>query len=120
MKTCKVCGEPYRKGQIVHIMGERGLQAVRACQKCAGKGVTLVATNPVTFCKCGNPATKCHICAGSSQPAGDIAAALKQLEGRLKLIKMSPAPTDEKAAASLSGRIEGMESAIALLKSGKF
>jgi len=49
MKTCKVCGEPYRKGQIVHIMGERGLQAVRACQKCAGKGVTLVATNPVTF-----------------------------------------------------------------------
>ena len=119
MKTCKVCGHEYRIGRIAFIMGKRGLKSARVCQTCADKGVVLVAASPIQACKCGKPATKCHVCAGAK--SGDLSDAIKVLEGRAKARKVMPiANMDEHTVETNDGFIEGLESAIELLRSGRF
>jgi hypothetical protein len=119
MKTCGLCARTYRKGSLAVVMTDRGLKSKRVCQDCADKGITLVAAMPAVRCKCGKPATKCHVCAGTK--SGDLAGAIKVLEGRLKARKLMPvASMDEHAVETNDGVIEGLESAIELLKSGRF
>jgi hypothetical protein len=119
MKTCKVCGHEYRKGRIAFIMGKRGLKSARVCQGCADKGVVLVAASPIQACKCGKPATKCHVCAGIKAPLF-IDGAVKVLEGRLKAVKTVRYTLNPAGDPFTEGKIEGLESAIELLKSGRF
>lgn len=119
MKTCKVCGHEYRKGRIAFIMGKRGLKSARVCQGCADKGVVLVAASPIQACKCGKPATKCHVCAGTK--SGSLDDAIKRLEGLAKAKRLAKvASMSEHDIVTNDGQIEGLEAAIELLKSGRF
>ena len=118
MKLCKVCGKSYRSGRIAYIMSDKGLKGARVCQGCATGGVLVVAASEAARCKCGQPATKCHACAGTK--SGDVVAAIKVLEGRLKVTKSTRYVLDPAGDAATEGRIEGLESAIELLKSGRF
>lgn len=42
-RPCPVCGLAFRVGQMVHILGGGDVRSVVACQRCAGKGITIVA-----------------------------------------------------------------------------
>lgn len=118
MTTCKVCSKKVRKTSIALILRGGTLKGARVCQGClSALGVTIVVAREVPRCKCGQPATKCHACAGSK--SGDVQAALKVLEGRLKAVEATPSG-DEHIPEFLAGKEEGLESAITLLKSGRF
>jgi hypothetical protein len=134
MTTCKVCGKKVRKTSLALILRDGTLKGARVCQVCkTALGVTIVVAREVPHCKCGEPATKCHVCAGSK--SGEVSGACDVLEGRLRAAKATPAPespsvdkTGQGAARADAhygqghhdGRIEGLESAIELLKSGRF
>jgi hypothetical protein len=114
MKTCKVCGNKVRKTNLALVSEDGILKSGRVCQDCLSKhGVTIVLRPAVKMCKCGQPATKCHVCAGSK--SGDLTSAIATLRGRLKTAKVTPVLSEH-----LEGRIEGLESAIELLESGRF
>jgi hypothetical protein len=136
MTTCKVCSKKVRKTSIALILRDGTLKGARVCQGClSALGVTIVVAREVPRCKCGQPATKCHACAGSK--SGDVQGAIKALEGRLKAAKATPAPEspvyaepDKRGRDAVranahygqghhDGRIEGLESIIELLKSGR-
>lgn len=42
-RPCPVCGLAFRTGQMVHILSGGAVRSVVACQRCAGKGITIVA-----------------------------------------------------------------------------
>jgi len=49
MSTCKACGGSYRKGSMVMLLVPgQGMQGIRACPKCVGNGITLVAPSSMT------------------------------------------------------------------------
>jgi hypothetical protein len=118
MNTCKVCQKSYRKGVIAFIMGDRGLKGARVCQGCASDGVLVVAAKAGVTCSCGKPASKCSDC--GKKPA-DMGRAIKALETLVKLAKHgSVRYMHATEIQNNDGRIEGLESAIELLKSGRF
>jgi hypothetical protein len=118
MNTCKVCSKKVRKTSIALILRDGTLKGARVCQGClSALGVTIVVAREVPRCKCGQPATKCHACAGSK--SGDVQAALKVLTGRLKLVACTPADTDT-AVIIRDAKCEALEGTIELLKSGRF
>lgn len=121
-KLCKVCGNEYRKGKLAFIMGTHGLQRVRVCQPCAGKGTILVAALPIVPCKCGKPATKCGAClyeAETKARAGAVQGAINVLSSTLKGMRGTTI-LDIKQKDFIEGKQEGIELALDMLKSGKF
>jgi len=104
MKTCKVCGKQYRTGRIAFVMTDKGLKGARICQPCAKDGVLLVAARPAVT-----------VVTMNHKPVAP--EVLKNLKAQVRALKATLGVVPDSSAASefLSGKIEGMENAIAAL-----
>lgn len=128
MKTCKACGGTYRTGAIAYLADDAGkLVASRVCQPCAKRGIVVIPATRAPMCKCGQPATQCHVCASkgataAKKDAAGVGGAVKVMRGWLKAIDNyavdDDSPNENKAYAD--GRIAAIESAIGLLESGRW
>lgn len=124
IKSCRACGESYRKGTIAFVIKNGKLVAGRVCPSCAKQGVTIIGLEATSRCKCGKKPTTCGSCAVDterSNKASDLASAVKKLRAMVSVYKTSPvARMSEHAIEMNDGRIEGLESAIELLESGRY
>jgi len=121
MSKCKVCRRSVRKTQVAMVLVSGKLVGARVCATCVDKfGVTIVVARQVPHCKkpgCTEVATRCHMHPSGVSP--ELTGAIKVLEGRVKAARMTPDIGNMNRAEN-DGRIEGLESAIELLKSGRF
>ena len=119
MKTCKTCGRQVRKTSIALILRDGTLKGARVCAEClTSYGVTIVVKPEVKRCKCGAPATKCHVCVSSK--GADVTGVVKALKGRVKALTLTVDPErDPETFAYMKAKIEGMESAIELIEGGR-
>jgi hypothetical protein len=130
MKKCGICRAPYRVGVLVWTMKEGKLVAVRACHNCERASVTIHVAQTLPLCACGARATTCVGCCAKAatkhaSEAKGIPAAIARLEGMVKAHKSGlPAKyrdqTEKDAARLLAAWVEGVESALELLKTGRF
>lgn len=121
MTTCKVCGHKVRKTTLAMILRDGKLKSARVCQPCESKlGVTIVVAREVPRCKCGNPATKCHVCAGSRIVGPELAGAIKTVKGWLMASKIAVPQLSDDARGHQKARIEALESVVELLQGGRF
>jgi hypothetical protein len=118
MKTCKACGGKYRGQGTVAIVGKKG-GIVGPC--CAKDGILVIGGKPAPRCKCGKLATKCHECAGAKVPP--------ELKAAVRVLKTYASAANASALRQVdgspehnfhAGKVEGLESAIDLLESGRF
>lgn len=116
---CSVCNKQCRTTSIVHVKKGVTLERKRACPKCEGEAIKVLCQEPSARCKCGEPATVCHVCAGEKERRGkkegaDVAAIVK----RLRAMAVGCGSGDE--ADYTGGRRSGIETAIELLESGRW
>lgn len=118
MSTCKICNKSYRTGRIAFIMADGALKGARVCQTCAKNGVLLVAANAATRCTCGKPATRCKACGHrddvKEKTSGPVTEILKRLKGLLKAYEIAEVEPYN------MGKIDGLNSAIVLIESGRW
>jgi len=124
-KTCGICQKPYRaRGTLVLTRIDGTIKTVRACMKCVVNTMPVHVPN-VQHCKCGALPVVCQDCKitfGKSYAAeaGGINDAIKRLEGLVKAHRSGPRSEITSESVKLSHWVEGLESAIDLLKSGRF
>lgn len=128
-KTCPICGKTYRKGTIVLVATDGdAMVARRVCTRstCGGRAIQILPLTPTPRCKCGEPATQCHLCASKKETAArkdgaDVAAIVKRLraysDASYSQVKLS---ADEKTELYHKGRSDGLDVAIGLLESGRW
>lgn len=125
--NCGICNKGYRVGTIVHVKDGSGtLVRKRACTTCAGDAILLYVTPQATRCKCGEPATTCGVCVSirevtAKKGGADASAIIARLKG---LVAGYQAGVDGSQIGQerllLGARIEGIETAIQLLDSGRW
>lgn len=126
--NCGVCGNSYRSGTEVWVPEVGGKTGVRqkmvrkrACNGCAKRAMLIVASMPVARCRCGAPATQCHVCGSRKETAArKDGADVKAIVKKLKVMKLAYEDPDESEQEYRDGRVHGLESAIELLESGRW
>jgi hypothetical protein len=116
MSSCKVCGRKVRKTKVALIMRNGTLKGARVCGECESKlGVTIVVAREVPHCKCGNPATKCHACAGTKRTDRKDEV-LKTVRSQLAALVRTQRQDGSSAEAFIDGKVEAYEGVISLLE----
>ena len=109
MTTCKGCGNGFNKGSLAFILVKGKLKGARVCQKCAGGGVTIVATHVVPVVVQGRTKDERATIREALKPI------IKNLEAQVTALKQT-VPSDNQASDFIQGKLEGMENVFAVLK----
>jgi hypothetical protein len=115
MTRCKACGSDYRKGVLAFLLTPGGLKGARVCQSCASGGVLLVAP------KLGPVVRKKEVRSDGVERA---LRQLRTLAGAAQAVSKKTFPPstplreidDRLNVERFSGRAEGFESAIEVLR----
>lgn len=124
---CGVCTNTCRTTQLLYVSEKGKLTRKRACSTCVRQSISIFAAESAARCKCGAPAIICGTCVSKKETAAKKGGAdVTPIVKRLKAMTISP--TNRKAEEVLGshewctadGVLEGLESAIALLQSGRW
>jgi|SRR5579864_7328652 len=97
MTRCKACGSDYRKGVLAFLLTPGGLKGARVCQSCASGGVLLVVP------KLGPVVRKKEVRSDG-------------VERAIRMLRTYAKAAEADGSSRMSGRAEGFEGAIEVLK----
>lgn len=104
MSKCKGCGGEYRKGTTAVLFGQDGsFKPARVCPKCIGRGLTIVASFVPPIVK------------KVERASDDLNEAASKIAAYLKAANLNAVASGKDAF--MQGRVEGLESALAAIKS---
>lgn len=114
MKTCRACGDEYRKGKLAFVLtegqGKRGggrkLVGGIVCPECAAGGLLIVAPKLAPVIK------------KVEKRSDEVQRALRQIQTLAKATRASArgVTTNQVVADQISAKAEGLESAISVLE----
>ena len=121
MKTCKACGDSYRKGQLAHVVVDGKLVQARVCLRCSVKAFHVCLTSAAPRCACGEKAASCSKCVEKAekrgaQKASDLKKHIRHLKGLLKAYSVSGSSLDGERCLGLQQAVDYLESAEALTR----
>lgn len=122
MKSCGVCTREVRKTTMAYVMTAEGIKRKRTCAACVqSRGFTVIASDLAPKCKCGKPATRCSDHGTNTDSSDEVRRAVKALRSLVKVVRATkPADREIITAGLVDARVEGLETAIELLESGRW
>lgn len=115
--ACPACGKAFLNGKRALVNGIMR----RVCLSCSSGAVRVVCTVSQTKCtsaRCNGTASVCVTCASSAVSealAGPLGPIAKKLHAMYRALT-KVAPKGEDAGEHLQGKIEGLETAIAVIE----
>ena len=122
LRSCPVCGKDFLNGFKALVKWQGHLTHRTVCRRCASKAERICITDKSLPCIVPSCASVAHVCSEHYRldveraHASAVADAVKQLTALYVGIKVTERNSELDASDFIDGKLEGLESAIRILK----